>query len=41
MFRWRRGRTRGGCIIVPIPCGYLISASLLLLGGAALARWLA
>ena len=38
MFRWRRGRTRGGCIIVPVPCGCLVSAPLLLLGGAALAR---
>ncbi len=30
MFRWRRGNTRGGCIV--IPCGCLASLPFLLLG---------
>jgi hypothetical protein len=30
MFRWRRGHTRGGCIV--IPCGCLASLPFVLLG---------
>jgi hypothetical protein len=30
MFRWRRGNTRGGCIV--IPCGCLASLPFLILG---------
>ena len=30
MFRWRRGNTRGGCIV--IPCGCLASLPVVLLG---------
>ncbi len=33
MFGWRRGRTRGGCIVVPCGC---IVYPLLLLAGAVL-----
>ena len=33
MFRWRRGNTRGGCIV--IPCGCLASLPFVLLGAVA------
>ena len=32
VFRWRRGTTRGGCIV--IPCGCLVSLPFLFLGVA-------
>jgi hypothetical protein len=35
MFWRRRGNTRGGCIIVPIPCG-CVASPLVLLSGFAL-----
>ena len=34
MFRWRRGNTRGGCVVVP--CGCLASLPLLFSGAAVL-----
>jgi hypothetical protein len=33
MFGWRRGNTRGGCIIIPCGC---VASPLVLLSGAAL-----
>jgi hypothetical protein len=32
MFRWKRGDTRGGCIV--IPCGCLVSLPFVFLGAA-------
>jgi hypothetical protein len=37
MFWRRRGNTRGGCIIIPIPCG-CITSPVVVLSGAALLR---
>ncbi len=31
MWRWRRGNTRGGCVLIPIPCECLLSPILILL----------
>ncbi len=39
MYWRRRGRTRGGCIIVPIPCGCLLSPLVLIPGAIVARRW--